>query len=54
MDIYTTLAAAAGEPAKKALKEHKQPIDGVNNLIIGLAKLTKAPVISFSTITNQV
>jgi arylsulfatase len=34
MDLYTTLAAAAGEPdiAAKVLKEQKQPIDGVNNL----------------------
>ena len=34
MDIYTTLAAAAGEPdvASKVLKEHGQPIDGINNL----------------------
>ncbi len=34
MDIYTTLAAAAGEPdiARKVEERHKQPIDGVNNL----------------------
>ncbi|WP_258405405.1 sulfatase-like hydrolase/transferase [Shewanella sp. FJAT-52076] len=34
MDIFTTLAAAAGEPdvAKKMMKERKQYIDGVNNL----------------------
>ncbi len=34
MDIFTTLAAAAGVPdvANKMLKERKQPIDGVNNL----------------------
>ncbi|WP_084591582.1 arylsulfatase [Gilvimarinus agarilyticus] len=40
MDIYTTLAAAAGEPdiAQKVLKEHKQPIDGVNNLDYWMGK----------------
>ena len=34
MDLYTTLAAAAGEPdiAEKVRKEQKQFIDGVNNL----------------------
>mgnify|MGYP006170252993 CR=1 FL=1 len=34
MDIFTTLAAAAGEPnvAEKLRKEQKQYIDGVNNL----------------------
>lgn len=34
MDIFTTLAAAAGEPnvAEKILKERNQYIDGVNNL----------------------
>ena len=32
MDIYTTLAAAAGEPdiARKVVEEYEQPIDGVN------------------------
>ena len=40
MDIYTTLAAAAGEPdiAAKVLKEHKQFIDGVNNLDYWMGK----------------
>ena len=40
MDIYTTLAAAAGEPemAQKVLKQHKQPIDGVNNLDYWMGK----------------
>ena len=34
MDVFTTLAAVAGEPnvAQKMLAERKQPIDGVNNL----------------------
>jgi arylsulfatase len=49
MDIYTTLAAAAGEPniAKKALKEHKQPIDGVNNLDYWLGKTDESARDSF-------
>ncbi len=40
MDIYTTLAAAAGEPdiAEKVEKEYKQPIDGVNNLDYWMGK----------------
>ncbi|WP_207308698.1 arylsulfatase [Marinobacter caseinilyticus] len=40
MDIYTTLAAAAGEPdiADKVLEDHQQPIDGVNNLDYWLGK----------------
>ena len=34
MDLFTTLAAAAGEPnvAEKILREQDQPIDGVDNL----------------------
>ncbi|WP_062565168.1 arylsulfatase [Pseudoalteromonas shioyasakiensis] len=49
MDIYTTLAAAAGEPniVKKALKEHKQPIDGVNNLDYWLGKTDESARDSF-------
>jgi len=40
MDIYTTLAAAAGEPdiAEKVEKKYKQPIDGVNNLDYWMGK----------------
>jgi len=40
MDIYTTLAAAAGEPdiAEKVEKQYKQPIDGVNNLDYWMGK----------------
>jgi len=40
MDIYTTLAAAAGEPdiASKVLEEQKQLLDGVNNLDYWMGK----------------
>lgn len=40
MDIFTTLAAAAGEPdvAAKMLKERKQYIDGLNNLDYWMGK----------------
>lgn len=40
MDIFTTLAAAAGEPnvAEKLRKEQKQYIDGVNNLDYWMGK----------------
>jgi arylsulfatase len=44
MDIYATLAAAAGEPniAAKVLKEEKQPIDGVNNLDYWMGKTNES------------
>ncbi|MBO0322272.1 arylsulfatase [Muricauda sp. CAU 1633] len=44
MDIFTTLAAAAGVPnvADKMLKERNQPIDGVNNLDYWLGKSEKS------------
>lgn len=44
MDIFTTLAAAAGEPnvAAKMKQERKQYIDGVNNLDYWLAKTNES------------
>lgn len=44
MDIFTTLAAAAGVPnvADKMIKERKQYIDGVNNLDYWLGKSNKS------------
>ncbi|WMI65988.1 arylsulfatase [Aestuariibaculum sp. YM273] len=44
MDIFTTLAAAAGVPdvADKMMKEKKQYIDGVNNLDYWLGKSDKS------------
>lgn len=44
MDIFTTLAAAAGEPnvAEKMKKERNQYIDGVNNLGYWLGKTDKS------------
>jgi len=44
MDIFTTLAAAAGVPdvAEKLEKERKQPIDGVNNLEYWLGNTDKS------------
>ncbi|ADE53284.1 arylsulfatase [Coraliomargarita akajimensis] len=44
MDIYTTLAAAAGEPdiANKVLREQEQFIDGINNLDYWTGQATKS------------
>lgn len=56
MDMFTTLAAAAGEPdvAERMLRERKQYIDGVNNLDYWQGKRRpRAPAITTSTATSR-
>jgi hypothetical protein len=56
MDIYTSLAAAAGEPdiAKKVLEERHHPFDGVNNLDYWIGITDESAGNHFSITTSQV